>query len=221
MRRLLRLGTPSLIGGQSRFHRMLRDGVEVEYRRARRHHRRRSGPTDRLRQSRRERLAGGQPVHRHRRPAQPPAGHRAVRQRPAARRHRAQERGRRERRRSGTRASTSSRPTRRRFPRCSHYNAVLVVSDGLAGAHRLARRRTRSGSSPGARSRARRCADDGAGTAGADRRRVRAAAVPRPASALHRLRGRRTRRAAQEDGRLPPVPRGERGGGGDAARQLA
>ncbi len=32
-------------------------------------------------------------------------------------------------------------------------------------------------------------------------------------------RRRRRRQAGQEDGRLPPVPRGERGGGGDAARR--
>ena len=37
------------------------------------------------------------------------------------------------------------------------------------------------------------------------------APLPRPAALLHRLRGRRRRTARQEDGRLPPVPRGARG----------
>ena len=50
-------------------HRMLVDGVTVEYRRQRRLDRRRAGAADRLRRSRRQRLAGGQPVHRGRGPA--------------------------------------------------------------------------------------------------------------------------------------------------------
>ena len=41
--------------------------------------------------------------------------------------------------------------------------------------------------------------------------------LPRPDPRLHRVRGRRQRRAGQEDGGLPPVPRGASGGGGDAA----
>ena len=66
----------------------------------------------------------------------------------------------------------------------------------------------------------RRRAEDCAGTGGAGARRVRAAAVPRPAPALHRLRGRPgQRRAAQDHRGLPSVPCGERGGGGNGARQ--
>ncbi len=53
--------------------------------------------------------------------------------------------------------------------------------------------------------------------AGGDRGPVRAAALSRPAARLHRVRGRR-RPHRQEDGRLPPVPRGAGGGGRDAAR---
>ena len=76
------------------------------------------------------------------------------------------------------------------IPSLLHYNAVLVVCDGLAGAHRLAH--GESGMVQGLahdRRRGRR-AEDGAGTGGAGARRVRAAAVPRPAPAFHRLRGR-------------------------------
>ena len=43
------------------------------------------------------------------------------------------------------------------------------------------------------------------------------APVPRPGPLLHRLRGRGRRQAHQEDGGLPPVPRRQRGGRGDAA----
>ena len=53
------------------------------------------------------------------------------------------------------------------------------------------------------------------------RGRLREAPLPRPGAPLHRLRGRGRRQARQEDGRLPPVPRGQRGGGGDAARRAA
>ena len=67
------------------FHRMLRDGVAVEYPRT-------DGSIagDHVRlidfdDAARERLAGGEPVHGDRRAAQPAAGHRGFRQRPAAR----------------------------------------------------------------------------------------------------------------------------------------
>ena len=64
---------------------------------ARRRDPRRPGAGARLRRTRRQRLAGGQPVHRGREQAQPPAGRRALRQRPAAGGRRAEERGGRER----------------------------------------------------------------------------------------------------------------------------
>ena len=59
-----------------------------------------------------------------------------------------------------------------------------------------------------------------AGAAGGDRGPLRAAALPRSGARLHRVRGRR-RPHRQEDGRLPPVPRGAGGGGRDAARRGA
>ena len=60
-------------------------------------HRRRAGPADRLRRSRRQRLAGGQPVHGDREQGEPPARRGDLRQRPAARRDRTEEPRRRER----------------------------------------------------------------------------------------------------------------------------
>ena len=75
------------------FHRMLVEGVTVEYQAERRRHSRGAGAGHRLRGTRPQRLAGGQPVHRHREPAQPSTRRGAVRQRPAAGRHRAQEPG--------------------------------------------------------------------------------------------------------------------------------
>ena len=81
------------------FHRLLVDGVTVEYRTARGRDPRGAGARRRLRASRQQRLAGGQPVHRHRGPAQPPPRHRAVRQRAAPGRNRAEEPGRRGRHR--------------------------------------------------------------------------------------------------------------------------
>ena len=45
--------------------------------------------------------------------------------------------------------------------------------------------------------------------------------LPRPRARLHRLRGRRRRPAREEDGGLPPVPRGAGGGERDAAGRRA
>ncbi len=68
----------------------------------------------------------------------PPAGRGAVRQRAPARRHRTEKRRRRERRHLGG-VPASCKPIRRKFRRCSTTNAVLVASDGIAGARRSAR----------------------------------------------------------------------------------
>jgi type I restriction enzyme, R subunit len=91
-------------------------------------------------------------------------------------------------------------------------NALLAISDGGRGARRRAWRRARvvqaladyHGRDLG------RTAP--AGAAGGGRGAVRAAAFPRPAARLHRVRGRRQRPHRQEDGRLPSVPC--RAGGG-------
>ena len=83
-----------------------------------RHHQRRTSAPDRLRRSRRQRLARGQPVHRHREQGEPPPGRRDLRQRPAAWRDRTQEPRRRERD-ARRRVQPACRPTRRRSPRCS------------------------------------------------------------------------------------------------------
>ncbi len=177
-----------------------------------------AGARHRLRRSRQQRLAGGQPVHRHRGQAQPPAGRRAVRQRPAAGGDRAEERRRRGRDDldgvppapdlQGARSRRSSRTTR------------CWSSPTASGAHRHARRRAGNGSSPGARS------------TGETLRR------PRPARAAGRARGRVRASAGSstwsahfivfEDdggGKLAKKMAGyhqfhavQRGGGGDAAR---
>ena len=84
-----------------------------------------------------QRLAGGQPVHGDRGPAQPAAGHRGLRQRAAAGRDRAEERGRRGRDDLDA-PTTSCRPTSRRFRRCSHYNEAAGRLRRPAGPHRLA-----------------------------------------------------------------------------------
>ena len=65
----------------------------------------------------RQRLAGGEPVHRDRGSAQPAAGHRGVPQRSAAGPDRAEERRRTRTRRSGA-PTRNFKPTRRRSPRC-------------------------------------------------------------------------------------------------------
>ncbi len=51
LRKVLRHDAPSLVGNNRAFHRMLRDGVPVEYRRDGWQHRRRSCPAGRLRRS--------------------------------------------------------------------------------------------------------------------------------------------------------------------------
>jgi type I restriction enzyme R subunit len=96
-------------------------------------------------------------------------------------------------------------------------NALLAVSDGVearvgtlgAGREWFKPWRTIAGETLAELAHAR--------VAGGDRGPVRTAALSRPAARLHRVRGRR-RPHRQEDGRLPPVPRGAGGGERDAAR---
>ena len=112
--------------------------------------RRRAGARDRLRRSRQQRLAGGQPVHRRRGPAHAAAGHRAVRQRPAAGGDRAEEPGRRERHHLVGLPAAPDLPgadpgaVRTTTQRSSSPTACRRASARSA--------RARSGSSPGARS---------------------------------------------------------------------
>ena len=58
-------------------------------------------------------------------------------------------------------------------------------------------------------------------TPGGDRGSVREAALSRPPARLHRVRGRRRWATRQEDGGVPPVPRGRDGGRRNAARGRA
>ena len=94
LRKLLRLATPSLVQTNRAFHRLLREGVPVEYPRPdgsiAGDHVRLVDFTYRCRQ----RLAGAEPVRRERRPAQPPARPGGVPQRAAPGPDRAQERRR-------------------------------------------------------------------------------------------------------------------------------
>ena len=85
-RKLTRSEGATLEARNRAFHRMLVDGVTVEHRTdggAIRVERRRTG--HRLRQPRQQRLAGSQPVHRHREQKHPQAGRHAVCQRSAPR----------------------------------------------------------------------------------------------------------------------------------------
>ena len=129
-RRLMRTPAPSLVERNRAVHRMLVDGVAVEYRRADGSIGGDAGARHRLRRAGQQRLAGGQPVHRRRGPARAPAGHRGVRQRPAAGRDRAEERRPTRTPRSG-RPSTSSRPTSSRSRRCSPSTRCWSISDGV------------------------------------------------------------------------------------------
>ena len=58
-----------------------------------------------------------------------------------------------------------------------------------------------------------------AGTPDRHLRGVREAPLPRHGPPFHRVRGSGRRKARQEDGGLPPVPRGQRGRGGDHPRR--
>ena len=106
------------------------------------------------------------------------------------------------------------------IPSLLHYNAALVVSDGLqarmgsltANQEWFKVWRTIDGQHD--------AAPGHAGTGDVDPRRIREAAVPRSAPAFHRLRGRPgLGRAAQDHRGLPSIPRGKCGGGGDGAGQ--
>ena len=111
-------------------------------------------------------------------------------------------------------------------PELFRTNQVLVISDGLnarigsltAGQDRFGPWRTINGDQAGRHGQA--------GAGGADPRRVREGAVPRPRDRLRRLRGRRRRGEVQEAGGLPPVPRRAegarlRGAGGGGRRRPA
>ena len=209
-RKVTRTETPSLVENNRRFHRMLVDGVDVEYRRPDGTHRRRQGLARRLRRPRQQRLAGRQPVHRRRGQAQPPARRRRLRQRPAAGRHRAEEPGRRERHDQEA-PSTSSRPTSRRSRACSPATSCWSSPTALearvgtltAAWERFMPWRTIDGDDvapPGHAGARSRCS-----TAIFDKRRfldlVRHFIVFEVDGAD----------ASQEDGRLPPVPRRQQG----------
>ena len=215
-RKLTEADAPSLIERNRAVHRMLVDGVTVEYRRKDGSIAGAQARRDRLRRSRQQRLARRQPVHRRRGAAHAPAGRGGVRQRPAAGGDRAEERGRRERRPSGRRSS-SFRPIRRKSRRCSRPTRCWSCPTACRRASARSAP-ARSGSSPGARSPAATTRPKLAELAGGAGGRVREAPVPRPGAALHRVRGRGRRQARQEDGRLPPVPRRQRGAGRNAAR---
>ena len=177
---------------------------------------RRPGPRHRLRQPRPQRLAGGQPVHRGGEPAGAAARCGAVRQRPSPGSRRTQEPRGRERHGLGRLAAVADLQGRPAHPVLHERGAHGLGRD--PGAHGHVDRGAGVvqalahglGRDPGRPAPAR-----APGPVGG---RLCARAVPRPAPRLHRVRGRRQRRAGEEDGRLPPVPRGADRGGRDPAR---
>ena len=179
---------PSLVERNRAVHRMLVDGVTVEYRR-------KDGS-----------IAGAQArvidfdvpdnndwlaVNQFtvcRGAAQAAAGHRAVRQRPAARGDRAQEPGRRERDRLVRLPAAPDLPGTDPIAVRDQRGAGRLRR--RAGADRLARRRARSGSSRGARSPAGRTPPQHLPELQVVLEGVfEQAAVPRPGALLHRVRG--------------------------------
>ena len=86
-RKLIRPEGATLEARNRAFHRMLVEGVNRGVPGGRWRHSRGAGAGHRLRRTRQQRLAGGQPVHRHRESTHPPTRRGAVRQRPAAGHH--------------------------------------------------------------------------------------------------------------------------------------
>ena len=204
-RKLTRPEGSTLEARNRAFHRMLVAGVNVEVPHGWRSDPRSTGRRHRLRRACRQRLPRGQPGHGHRARAHPPPGCRAVRQRPAARRDRAQEPGRRGGRHLDGVAAAPDLPGRAAHPVLDERAARRLGRHGGAPRHAhggagvvqaVAHGRGRG---PGG--------GDRAGAASAPRGRLRAGAAAPAAPRLRRLRGRRQRRAREEDGRLPPVPR--------------
>ena len=217
-RKLTRVDAPSLVERNRAVHRMLVDGVTVEYRRKDGSIAGAQARVIDFDDARQQRLAGRQPVHgvegQHtRRPdvvlfvnglplavieLKNPADENAT----------------------IWSAFQQLQTYQAQIPALFATNAALVVSDGVqarigslgAGKEWFKPWRTITGreDAPPKHVRA-------AGGAGG---RVRASGASSTCALLHRVRGSaaRRRQARQEDGRLPPVPRGERGGGGDAAR---
>ena len=198
---------------------MLRDGVHGGIPPPGRQHRGRPCAAGGFRRRRGQRLAGGEPVHGDRRPAQPPAGHRGLRQRPAAGRDRTEERGRRRRddlERLRAAADLQGGDSRR----CCTTTQLLVVSDGL---------QARIGSLTANQEwfKVWRTIDgEGDAPKSALELEVLVRGVFEQQRFLDLLQhfivfeeDPDSGRAAQDHRRLPPVPRRERGGGGNRARQ--
>ena len=178
-----------------------------------------AGAGRRLRRPRQQRLAGRQPAHRHREPEQAQARRGAVRQRPAPGRDRAQEPGGRGRHRlDGVAAAPDLQG--RAADAVLHERAARRLGR-QRGARRHAHRRAGVVQALAHRDRRgpRRPPHDRA--AGDARGRLRARPAPRAGARLHRVRGRRRRRAVEEDGGLSPATRGARRGRRDTPRGRA
>ncbi|MGY4328845.1 hypothetical protein ACVWWG_003262 [Bradyrhizobium sp. LB7.2] len=215
-RKLMRLDAPSLIDRNRAVHRMLVDGITVEFRRKDGSIGGAQAPPDRFRGARAERLACGQPIHGGGRTASSAARRSPVRQWPAARCDRTEEHRGRGRRHLGGVPTTPNLSGADSSPVLDQHCAGRVGR--RAGADRLARRWARMVQAVAHHHRTRR---SGEARRVADRAggRVRAPALPRSHQVFHRVRGAGRRQARQEDGRLPPVPRRQRGVGGDAPRR--
>jgi type I restriction enzyme R subunit len=217
LRRVLTPESATVLQNNRAFHRMLRDGVEVEVAG-------RAGEVSTLRlrlvdydDPDAERLGGGQPVHDHRGPLQPAARRDRHGERPAAGGDRAQEPG--DENASFEDAYKQLQTYQKQIPSLFTYNALLVISDGearvgtiSAGLERFAPWRTVDGQEVVA-----------PGTLELltllhgvfDKRRL-----PRAGAQLRRVRGHLQGRR-QEVRRLPSGRRGARGHPPDRARDPA
>ena len=175
-----------------------------------------TGPGHRLRHTGQQRLAGRQSVHRVGGTADAPARCGAVRQRSPTGGDRTQEPCRRER--DDLVALISSfRPTRRRSPHSSpltrRWSSPMACRRASARSARARNGSSLGARSPGARTHPRSCPS--CKWCWRAYSRSAASSTCCGTSSCSRIDG--WRQTHQEDGGLPPVPRGERGGGGNPA----
>ena len=205
LRKVKQTETPSLVEENRRLHRYLIEGVPVE---VARDDGSIAGDVARLidcEDSRHQRLAGSEPVHRGRERPKPPPRHRVVRQRPAAGRDRAEEprrRARHARRRVQPASDLQAAdpvavPHQRRARDLGRAQRACRLTDRRHRTfHALAHRGWRSSGTQGS-----------PGTRNADRWRVREIPFSSVDPRLHRVRGHGLG-PPQDRGRLSPVPRG-------------
>ncbi len=194
-RKVMLSDSPSLVARNRAFHRMLVDGVGVEYSTPEGSIAGAQAQAHRLRRPRQQRLAGREPVHRDRGAARQAPRHRACSS-TACRWPSSSSRTRPTRTPRSGRPSTSSRPTSSRFRRSSR--STSCWSSPTACRRASARSPpTRSGSCPGAPSRATRWPPQRLPSCGVLIKGVfEQERLARAAPILHRLRGHGDRRSS-------------------------